>query len=395
MRTQIFISYRRDGGLDTAKALCEALTEKYEVFFDMNSLRNGRFDEAIEKAITECSDFLLILSPNIFDRYFEPDDWISRELRLALDNSKNVIPIFLDDFTPPKTDDENIEKAMKYNGLRYGSEGFFDKIKQFIVSNERCVLDIECSEEGYFLSDNAIDALKAAYRAIRESEKYDIEVKLNLPDINTASELLNRKYLGQDNYQELLNFTVNRLIRKHHRRKEIIETAVTYMLADRSNIYHAPKALPNPPSYAHGVFSAHGNGYNYFPVAAWERVINELLKEFTLLSENRTNYYRTSEHRSDYYYLDIVINRASNKKRGQWYFHSFAKTIEEMPCAHYPLMQPSLFTIDDESFFSMVLPDFYYSAALAILMGPDELKAEFLDPESPIRFLANYWYGLS
>ena len=60
MRTQIFISYRRDGGLDTAKALCENLTEKYEVFFDMNSLRNGRFEEAIEKAITEIAYMMII-----------------------------------------------------------------------------------------------------------------------------------------------------------------------------------------------------------------------------------------------------------------------------------------------------------------------------------------------
>ena len=78
MRTQVFISYRRDGGLETAKQLHALLKDNYEVFFDKESLRNGTFDDKIEYAISECTDFLLILSNNIFDRFEEEGDWISR-----------------------------------------------------------------------------------------------------------------------------------------------------------------------------------------------------------------------------------------------------------------------------------------------------------------------------
>ena len=38
----VFISYRRDGGAETAKHLRDVLTERgYRVFFDTDSLRSG------------------------------------------------------------------------------------------------------------------------------------------------------------------------------------------------------------------------------------------------------------------------------------------------------------------------------------------------------------------
>jgi len=81
MRTQIFISYRREDGLAAARAIEAGLRDTYEVFFDMESLRNGRFDLSIEEAIGACTDFLLILSPSIFNRINADGDWISRELQ--------------------------------------------------------------------------------------------------------------------------------------------------------------------------------------------------------------------------------------------------------------------------------------------------------------------------
>ena len=58
----IFISYRRDGGYDTAKHLYDLLTrDGYSVSFDIDTLRNGDFDVELLKRIDECTDFILVL----------------------------------------------------------------------------------------------------------------------------------------------------------------------------------------------------------------------------------------------------------------------------------------------------------------------------------------------
>ena len=61
MKYEIFISYRREGGFDTAKHLFDLLRmDGYRVSFDIDTLRNGDFDVALLKRIEECTDFILI-----------------------------------------------------------------------------------------------------------------------------------------------------------------------------------------------------------------------------------------------------------------------------------------------------------------------------------------------
>ena len=81
----IFISYRRDNGWDTAKHLRDILTAKgYSVFFDVDSLRSGNFNTALLDVIKNCTDFIIILSPNSLDRCVNEGDWVRRELACAL-----------------------------------------------------------------------------------------------------------------------------------------------------------------------------------------------------------------------------------------------------------------------------------------------------------------------
>ena len=65
----IFLSYRRDGGAETAKHLRDTLTERgYSVFLDVESLRAGAFNTELYRVIEHCTDFLLILPQNGLDR---------------------------------------------------------------------------------------------------------------------------------------------------------------------------------------------------------------------------------------------------------------------------------------------------------------------------------------
>ena len=84
MSEQVFISYRRDGGVQTAALIREKLKNLgYTTFFDYDSLRQGRFDEAILRAIEKCTDFILVLSPGALDRCRNSGDWVRTEIAHA------------------------------------------------------------------------------------------------------------------------------------------------------------------------------------------------------------------------------------------------------------------------------------------------------------------------
>ena len=96
MKYDIFISYRRKGGYETAKHLYDLFSKDgYRGSFDLDTLRNGDFDQALLKRIDQCSDFILILSKGAFARTLDPafnprQDWLRIELAYALKKQKNM-----------------------------------------------------------------------------------------------------------------------------------------------------------------------------------------------------------------------------------------------------------------------------------------------------------------
>lgn len=93
--TDIFISYRRVDGRDCARNIYLALKSKgyKNVFFDYNSMREGMFNEQILTAISNCKDFILILSPRSMERCVIEGDWVAREIDAAIDAGCKIIPI--------------------------------------------------------------------------------------------------------------------------------------------------------------------------------------------------------------------------------------------------------------------------------------------------------------
>ena len=93
----IFISYRRAGGIDSAVALQSTLRQMhYRAFLDVDGLHSGVFDTALLHRIEECKDFLLVLSPGALERCKNDGDWVRREVEYALSLGKNIIPIICD-----------------------------------------------------------------------------------------------------------------------------------------------------------------------------------------------------------------------------------------------------------------------------------------------------------
>ena len=135
----IFLSYRRDGGDMTAMYMNRILKEKgYDVFYDLEVLRNGRFNEALLDYIRSCRDFVLILSPHALDRCMEKDDWVRLEITEAIRHNKNIIPVMQKGFEFPRQLPPEIDSIRYQNGLSTSPEYFAESVdrlcERYLVS---------------------------------------------------------------------------------------------------------------------------------------------------------------------------------------------------------------------------------------------------------------------
>lgn len=137
MKYDIFISYRREGGYDTAKHINDLLVrDGYRVSFDIDTLRNGDFDVQLLERIEECKDFILIVDKHAFDRTTDPTsdpqkDWLRCELAHALKHKKNIIPVFLSGVNGfPEGLPYDVVGVIYKNGPEYNKYYFNDFYKQ-------------------------------------------------------------------------------------------------------------------------------------------------------------------------------------------------------------------------------------------------------------------------
>lgn len=145
MGYDIFISYRRKGGLETAKHIYDLLLhDGYSVSFDIDTLRNGLWTTELEARIAECKDFIIILNKGVFDRTLDEsvpfeDDWLRRELARAISLKKNIIPVMLSDFDGfPKNLPDDVKLISKVNSPKYDGyyfDAFYERLKsKFLIS---------------------------------------------------------------------------------------------------------------------------------------------------------------------------------------------------------------------------------------------------------------------
>ena len=138
----IFISYRRDGGFETAKHLNDLLVhDGYTVSFDIDTLREGDFDETLLKRIDQCVDFILVVDKHTFERTLDPNfdpkkDWLRTELAYALKLRKNIIPVLLSGVNGfPTNLPEDVADVATKNGPEYNKyyfDEFYRRLKSFL-----------------------------------------------------------------------------------------------------------------------------------------------------------------------------------------------------------------------------------------------------------------------
>ncbi|MEE0992124.1 MAG: TIR domain-containing protein [Bacteroidales bacterium] len=104
----VFVSYRRSDGKSFARTLNLAFkNEGFRCFLDYDKLEGGDFSRQLQDAVVDAPVFVMVMTPDYFARcvkkvetadgntVFEPneDDWVRREIDLALKNGKIIIPI--------------------------------------------------------------------------------------------------------------------------------------------------------------------------------------------------------------------------------------------------------------------------------------------------------------
>ena len=109
----VFISYRRKGARKTAYRLKDRLKDAFgadKVFVDVEDIDPGLpFDEVISKRISNCSivlvvigrDWLVMQDDEGRHRLSDPDDWVRRELEVAMASEARVIPLVVDGADDP------------------------------------------------------------------------------------------------------------------------------------------------------------------------------------------------------------------------------------------------------------------------------------------------------
>lgn len=129
----LFISYRRETGIDIARNIWNELRERnYYSFFDLDSIYEGIFPDHIYQNIRRSHNFVIILSPESLDRCASEDDWVRKELAEAFRLGKNIIPVVCSTFRYPDSLPEEIDRIRFVQSVPYYGVNFMEVIEKIV-----------------------------------------------------------------------------------------------------------------------------------------------------------------------------------------------------------------------------------------------------------------------
>lgn len=168
----IFISYRRTD-LNIAEGLYKYLVNVgYTVFWDKESLKNGKFGDDIKIAIDGCKNFILLVNDDTFDRCFEPEDWITKEVAEAIQKEKNIIPLFIGTKAYCPTGLPNaIQEIVQYNGIP--NFKLQEEYIRLLFKKYLCDVDVFSSREDFLIRDGVL--LKCNHQVLNVTIPDDVE----------------------------------------------------------------------------------------------------------------------------------------------------------------------------------------------------------------------------
>lgn len=138
----VFVSYRRSS-YESANLIATRLRAAgYSVFFDLETMRSGLFNEQLYAVIENCKDFILVLPPDALDRCFDEGDWIRKEVLHAMRHSKNIVPVMLNGFQWPSPMPDGMEQLCMYQAVT-ASKDYFDlalqRLESYLKSRKKTI----------------------------------------------------------------------------------------------------------------------------------------------------------------------------------------------------------------------------------------------------------------
>ena len=211
----VFVSYRRSDGKDIARILNLAFKNAgYRCFLDYNDLEGGVFGKKLENAVLDAPVFVMVLTNDYFARCTQEGDWVRREIELALDNDKIIVPLNYDavlNGVPDYLDEKFKERVGCHNfATVYSNDAFeatfndmlekrirkvmgslqkqTDKAVVTVVSDADCTLmerneviaTLQADEDNYILLGKGNHLLKAQSD---EFPEISVRIPKNIPEV--------------------------------------------------------------------------------------------------------------------------------------------------------------------------------------------------------------------
>lgn len=101
----------------------------YNPFLDASSLHQGNYHEALEKRIAEAPYFLCLLTKNTF-RKIDPEDWLYREIKTALEYQREILLLAEKGFKFPDDLPVEIEAVKKQHCYEFDRTDFLEKMER-------------------------------------------------------------------------------------------------------------------------------------------------------------------------------------------------------------------------------------------------------------------------
>jgi len=128
---KIFINYRREDTSGYAGRLFDSLAEEFgeeNIFIDVTKIDTGKdYTEVITNALDLSSYFLILIGNTWLDckdasgnrRLDNPEDFVRKEIRLAIEKKTTIIPVLLEDARMPSTEKlpEDIRDICKWQAI--------------------------------------------------------------------------------------------------------------------------------------------------------------------------------------------------------------------------------------------------------------------------------------
>ena len=198
----VFISYRRTN-FYTALAIYQHLKPHgYDVFFDYQSLDSGGFEQVIFENIQHRAHFLIILSPSSLERLKEPASIMRREVEMAINEKRNIIPLTMEGFDFGNSKSKEALHGKLSNLSSYNAVGLVPEYFDACMEKLRRFLDVALEDVRLPDLSTMVEEDTAKWQVKAEEEPTVQEKSL------TAEEWFERGYKNQrdGNHQEAIRY---------------------------------------------------------------------------------------------------------------------------------------------------------------------------------------------